>query len=263
MKILVAYDGTLHAKKALAYGIRKAAAAGGELIVLHVFDPGLFIDYDAGPQAEALARKESAAHLEEVAQRIRQGSNAAQVTLLSEEGNAVKLVQDRVQQDRPDLLLLPPRFKAAARSVDVPVFHVPGTILVPVDGSGRGVAPETALHEALLTGSKLMVLGVVPVHLYSREEKKELEQVRRSTRAAMTRFRRALHGKNVDIAEILREGYPDEEILRAANETAASLVLLPSGSTVPSELTKAALMLTGDPLRMHCPVELVPEGALA
>ncbi|MHB8845943.1 MAG: universal stress protein [Nitrospirota bacterium] len=52
MNILVAYDGTLHAKKALRYGIEKAqAAGGGALTVLQVFDRALFVDYDAGPRA--------------------------------------------------------------------------------------------------------------------------------------------------------------------------------------------------------------------
>ena len=34
MNILVVYDGTLHAKKALLYGLKKVQEAGGEITVL-------------------------------------------------------------------------------------------------------------------------------------------------------------------------------------------------------------------------------------
>ncbi len=263
MKILIAYDGTLHAKKALSYAIEKARPAGGRVTVLQVFDPSLFIDYDAGPSALALARKEFAFQSEETARLIAQTGSGVAVALLSGEGSAAELLQDQVLRERPDLLMLPPRYQTLARVFDVPVFPVPGTILVPLDGSGRGVAPGIALQEARLTGSRITLLGIVPVHLYSREEKKELEQVRRSTRAAMKRFRKTLEGAGAPAGEMLSEGYPDEEIIRAAQGSGVSLVLLPSGSTAPSELAKAGAILADEPGRLHCPLELVPEGTSA
>ena len=63
MKILALYDGTIQSKTALRYGIKKAKEKGGELLVLHVFQSSLFIDYDAGPRAEEIARGESMRHL--------------------------------------------------------------------------------------------------------------------------------------------------------------------------------------------------------
>jgi hypothetical protein len=62
MKILTIYDGTLQSKAALRYGLRKAKEKAGELIVLQVFQSSLFVDYDAGPRAEEIARAETARH---------------------------------------------------------------------------------------------------------------------------------------------------------------------------------------------------------
>ncbi|HLB24838.1 MAG TPA: universal stress protein, partial [Nitrospirota bacterium] len=59
MKMLVAYDGTLQSKEALNFGIAKAKETGAALSVLHVFDRGMFIDYDGGLPALNAARKQS------------------------------------------------------------------------------------------------------------------------------------------------------------------------------------------------------------
>jgi len=56
MKIMVAYDGTLQAKEALVYGMDKAREKGGEVVALHVFNSGMFVDYDASVDAESLAK---------------------------------------------------------------------------------------------------------------------------------------------------------------------------------------------------------------
>jgi len=85
MKILVAYDGTLHAKKALRYGIQKLLKTGGDMTVLQVFDSGLFVDYDAGPRAEEMARSESARQLEEAKQIISENAAGLSVTVVAEE----------------------------------------------------------------------------------------------------------------------------------------------------------------------------------
>ena len=63
MKILTIYDGTIQSKIALSYGLREAKAKSGELVVLQVFQSSLFVDYDAGPRAEEIARAEAARHL--------------------------------------------------------------------------------------------------------------------------------------------------------------------------------------------------------
>ena len=65
MKIMVAYDGTLQAKEALAYGMDKAREKGGEVVALHVFNNGLFVDYDATIGAQGAARAEAAQFIDE------------------------------------------------------------------------------------------------------------------------------------------------------------------------------------------------------
>jgi nucleotide-binding universal stress UspA family protein len=258
MNILVAYDGTLHAKKALRYGIQKLQKTGGNMTVLQVFDSSLFVDYDAGPRAEEMARSESVRQLEEAKQIIRENAAGLSVKVVVEEGNALRKIGDHVAAERPGLVLAPPRYKEIAALLSCPVTIVPGTILVPVDNSGSPAAGiDGIIREAAATGSKVLALGIVPVHLYNREEKKELERVRKETASAVKELRKALSEKGVETIEALRSGYPDEEILKAAGEHAVSLILLPSGSTTPSELSKAAAILLDDADRLKWPLFLL------
>jgi len=260
MKILVAYDGTIHAKKALKYGLQKLESSGGDMIVLQVFDSSLFVDYEAGPRAEAMARLEAGRQLEE-ARKIVSESAAADlaVTLIVEEGKALDMIAGQAAAYRPDLVLAPPRYKDIGALLTCPVTIVPGTILVPVDNTGSPTANiDRIVLEALATGSKVLVLGVVPVHLYSMEERKELERVKKETASAVKELKKALLAKEVEAVDAIRSGYPDEEILKAASDSAVSLILMPSGSTTPSELSKAAAILMDETERLKWPVFLLP-----
>ncbi len=254
MKILVAYDGTLNAKKALYYGIGKVRKQGGELILLQVFDRALFVDYDAGPRAEELARQEAGRHLGE-ARRIVAEQGVSAVRFIEEDGQAERVILDRIASDRPDLVLVPPRYRAVSERSPRPVFVIPGTILVPVDSSGAQASTVARIvEEAVASGSAIRLLGVVPVHLYSKEEKTELARVTSDTTLAVKALREALAEKGLAASEMICSGYPDEEILRAADELQASLVLLPTGGATPSELTKAAAILLDEPERLRWPV---------
>jgi nucleotide-binding universal stress UspA family protein len=260
MKILVAYDGTLHAKKALKYGLQKLLKSGGDMTVLQVFDRSLFLDYDAGPRAEEMARSESARQREEAMKIVSDGAGGLSVRFVAEEGNALAKIADLVSAERPDVVLAPPRYKEIAALLSCPVTIVPGTILVPVDNTGSPAANiDGIVLEAAATGSKVLVLGVVPVHLYSREERKELERVRKETASSVKELKKTLSAKGVETLEAMVFGYPDEEILKAAGEYAVSLILLPSGSsTTPSELSKAAAILLDETERIKWPVFLLP-----
>ena len=259
MKIIVAYDGTLHAKKALKYGIHKLLKTGGDMTVLQIFDSSLFVDYDAGPRAVELARAETARQLEEAKKIVSENAPDMQARFLADEGNALEKIAALVSADRPDLVLAPPRYKDLAASLSCPVTIVPGTILVPVDNTGSPAANiDGIVHEATATGSKVLVLGVVPVHLYSREERKDLERVRKETASSVNELKRMLSAKGIDTLDAIRSGYPDEEILKAAGEHRVSLILLPSGSTTPSELTKAAAILMDETEQRKWPVFLLP-----
>jgi nucleotide-binding universal stress UspA family protein len=259
MKILTIYDGTLQSKAALQYGLRKVKEKAGELIVLQVFQNSQFIDYDAGPRAEEIARAEAARHRRDAETIINEaGRNDLRVRVLSEEGDAIEEALRVSAAEKVDLVLASPRYKAFAKKASCPVYIMPGLILVPVDNSDMLLRDrENILAEARATGSKILLLGIVPLHLYNAAEKKELEQVSEGTAAMLKLMRTSLAAEGVEVSEVLRSGYPDEEILKAAEEYAVSLIMLPAGGKTPSELTKAASILLDEPERARMPIELM------
>jgi nucleotide-binding universal stress UspA family protein len=262
MKILIAYDGTLHAKRALQYGIHKVSKAGGELIVLQVFDRSMFIGYDAHPGAEDLYRREAEEQLREARKIIAAKASGVPVTVITAEGDSISVVLDQAETARPDLVLVPPRFRNVAKSLSCQIIQIPGTIMVPVDSVAATATLDAIVQEAQALGGSVLLLGIVPIHLYSREEKSEIAKVRKETIAAAKEMKKRLADKGVTASELIRMGYPDEEILRAAEEYAVSLIMLPSGGATPSELNKAAAILLDEPQRLRWPVSLLSsEGA--
>ncbi len=259
MKVLTLYDGTIQSKTALQYGISKVEEKGGELIVLHVFPSAMFLDYDAGPRAEEIARAEAKQHLLDAENIIRESGKSVPVHLVTEEGDPEQELLRVAGAEKPDLVLATPRYKAVTKKAPYPVYVMPGTILVPVDNS-ETLIPDVGkiAKEAKASGSKILLLGVVPVHLYGTEEKRELDQVKKTTTAAVKKIKRALNNENVGAEEIIRSGYPDEEILKAADKYAVSLIMLPAGGKTPSELAKAAAILLDEPERLKRPVYILP-----
>ncbi len=114
MKIMVAYDGTLQAKEALAYGMEKAREKGGEVVALCVFDSGPFIDYDVA-DAEAVARQEASRFVEEAKSLLREKSDGVRTSLYTAEGNPEEVVTEFVREKKVDVLLCPPKFKSVLR----------------------------------------------------------------------------------------------------------------------------------------------------
>jgi nucleotide-binding universal stress UspA family protein len=258
MKILALYDGTLQSKTALRYGVKKAKETGGELIVLYVFQSSLFIDYDAGPRAEEIARAEASRHLRDAELLLADVGPGVQHRILSEEGDPEEEALRYAATERPDLLLAAPRYHAMARKAGCPVRIMHGIILVPMDNSDTLCADKgNIIDEALAAGSKVMLLGIVPLHLYSAGEMKELELVRKGTADALKSMKQALKDRGIEVSEAIRDGYPDEEILKAALEFSVSLIMLPAGGKTPSELTKAAIILLDEPERVHMPIQLM------
>jgi nucleotide-binding universal stress UspA family protein len=115
MKIMVAYDGTLQAKDALVYGMDKAREKGGEVVAFHVFNSPLFIDYDATPNAEALARAESDRFVEEAKAIIREKGKGVKTSLFTGEGNPDKEIIAFAREEHADILLCPPRYTSIIR----------------------------------------------------------------------------------------------------------------------------------------------------
>jgi nucleotide-binding universal stress UspA family protein len=110
MKIMVAYDGTLQAKEALVYGMDKAREKGGEVVALHVFNNGMFIDYDATVDAQGVARAEAARFIEEAKTIIREKGKGVKASLYSVEGNPTEEVVSFAKTEKVDVLLCPPKF---------------------------------------------------------------------------------------------------------------------------------------------------------
>lgn len=259
MKIIVVYDGTVHAKRAFKYGISQCAENGGEVLLLSVFDQGLFVDYDAGLTAQDRARQEFMQQVQEAKALARDARPEVSVRFITEDGDPDTLAARLAETEEADLILAPPRRKGLAKTAPVPVQIIPGTILVPVDNACA--APGTVEHvvrEAVATASDVVVLGIVPVHLYSASEKKELAAVKKRTAECVRRTKKLIHERGISVADATRAGFPDEEILKAADIHDASLIVLPAGSAVPSELSKAASVLLDEPRRHRRTLCLVP-----
>lgn len=109
MKILVAYDGTLNAKDALRYGIRRAQSANAELVVLAVFNSDMFIDYDV-PGAEDKARREAAHHVQEAKEILSRLAHDLQVSMYSAEGNLEYVASEFAKDEHIDLILTPAKY---------------------------------------------------------------------------------------------------------------------------------------------------------
>ncbi|GAB4389001.1 MAG: hypothetical protein Kow0025_11680 [Thermodesulfovibrionales bacterium] len=116
MKVLVAYDGTLRSREALAYGIEKAAEAGGEVVALHVFDPCLFVGYEAGPGALGRARGEAMARAREAGAMLR--GSGLRHRVIAAEGAPVETTLACAEAGGFDLLVCPPRLRSAARQFE-------------------------------------------------------------------------------------------------------------------------------------------------
>jgi coenzyme F420-reducing hydrogenase gamma subunit len=115
MKILVAYDGTLQSKEALVYGMEKAREKKAELLVLSVFNTDMFIDYDATPNAETMARAESSLFIEQARSIIREKGKGLKTSLVLGEGNPEEEVISYAKAENVDIMLCPPKYKNIIR----------------------------------------------------------------------------------------------------------------------------------------------------
>ncbi|HTZ18279.1 MAG TPA: universal stress protein [Dissulfurispiraceae bacterium] len=135
---------------------------------------------------------------------------------------------------------------------------VPPTILVPMDDRQM---PESALeqiaNEARSSGSKILLMGIVPVHLYNPSEE-ELAEVRQATITAVRSAAAELGRRGIVAEEMLTTGYPDEEIINRAEELEVSLIVIPFTKDRPSELKKAASIILDEDRTVNIPILHVP-----
>jgi nucleotide-binding universal stress UspA family protein len=244
MKIMVAYDGSLNSKTALKYAIQKVKVDTGELIVLHVFDRSIFVDYDAGPGAEQMARIESARYVED-ARRMLEEAGGIKSRIIVEEGDPADEIVHLAHREAVDVVFSPPRYRAVAGKTPCPVSIIPGYIVVPLDNTEVPTATlDRISDEAKSTNSQVILLGIVPVHIYNKWEKKELEKIKRETSSLIKQVKNSLKERAVVTKEIIHSGYPDEEIMRVADQYPVTMIIMPMGGDAPSELGKAAAILS-------------------
>ncbi len=259
MKILVAYDGSINSKTALRYGILRTKEAGGEIIVLHVFNSGMFVGYDSSPKAEKMARIESARYVEDARRILEEAAGGIPGRIIVEEGDPSEEILRLAVSEKIDMIFSPPSFKSITKRAPCPVSIIPGYLLLPLDSTEVSAATiARVVKEAQATKSKVLLVGILPIHLYNKWEKGEIREVEKSTSAQMKHVRRLLDELRIETKELMRKGYPDQEIVMVANEYPVSMIIMPVGGDEPSELNKAAAILSEeDPETINKPLLLL------
>ncbi|MGE5237617.1 MAG: universal stress protein [Chloroflexota bacterium] len=255
MKYVVVYDGMPDSKEALRYGLRRARVSAGELRVLCLYDPDAGVDYHEGRDAEAL--RESCRNIDDACQIIEEIGKDLDVRVVPFDEDVIEAAARHGEGEKTDAVIVCPRYRSIRAKVSCPVAIVPGSILVPVDntGSAQGIVDEV-VAEAEATAAPVILLGIIPIHLYSPSEG-AVRQIEKETIAEMHRLRMMLAREGIDVTEMVRKGFPDEEISKVIQERDISIVLV-AGGKKPSELAKAAFMLLNEPDKTTAPVLFLP-----
>ncbi len=115
-------------------------------------------------------------------------------------------------------------------------------ILVAIDNTMPPLdVVEYAIKIARGTNSGLIVLGIIPAYLYTWETVPvEIEE---ATRKTLNSVKEAAERSGIKVIDIIRSGYPDEEIMKISTENNVSVVIIPTRKGIVSELRKAATIL--------------------
>ena len=117
MKVLLAYDGSLQAKNILREMLQKDRESRNRLIVLHVFNSGLFVGYDAIPGIEEKARRGSSRSIAEARQIILDAGARIYARIVEEDGVPEEEIIRYVETEGIDMLFCPKRFMSLMRRV--------------------------------------------------------------------------------------------------------------------------------------------------
>jgi nucleotide-binding universal stress UspA family protein len=133
MRILAAYDGSLHSRAALTYGLKKVKETGARLIALHVFHRAMFIDYDALPGAEDAARSDALRHAGEAERIIREAGEDLRAKVIIAEGIPEEEIIKHAVEENISVIVCPPRYASIVKKAPCPVSVVPDCIAAPRD----------------------------------------------------------------------------------------------------------------------------------
>jgi hypothetical protein len=112
MKILVPYDGSLNSRDTLKKGIEKAGERGAELVVLHLFNAGMFMDYDVSPAAIERARVESAGHAEVAKGILNELGGGVRSSIFTGDGDLDETIMEFAETNNIDVILCPAMLKS-------------------------------------------------------------------------------------------------------------------------------------------------------
>lgn len=113
MRVLVAYDGTIKAKEALRYGIRKAKEEkGGRLVALYVHPSTMLAGYDSVPYARAMAMAEADRHIEDAKSIVRNEAGGIWARVETEEGIPDDETIAYASEWSADMILCPPHMRS-------------------------------------------------------------------------------------------------------------------------------------------------------
>jgi nucleotide-binding universal stress UspA family protein len=255
LKILVTHDGSINSKDALKYGTQKVRENGGGFVTLYIFQD---ISGTGGIQTVD-SDSEGAVRYEDQKRGGLEGGDGVKINILMGKGDPKEEIRQYTTTEKVDMIITIPAYADFFKDAALPFAVIPGTILVPTDNreiSGRVV--EQITNEARSAFSKVLLIGIIPIHLYSPSEKNEIEEVKKETFQALEKVKATLTERGIQTKELIRMGYPDEEIVKAAEEHSVSMIIIPAVIDRPSELKKAASIILDDLGQVKVPILLVP-----
>lgn len=248
VNILVTHDGSADAESALRYSALKVKENGGGMISLYIFQGLGDGDDDFASKIPFLDAPCSM-----------KSSGPVGLNVLLGKGDPKAEILVYTLTEKVDLIVTVPSCSSFVKDTSIPVSMIPATILIPMDDRPmRLSAIRQITGEALSTCSKLLLLGIVPIHLYNPSEEAELDAVKDATMKAMEQAASVLGSRGIQVEEMLRMGYPDEEIIRAAEENRVSMIVIPCASDQSSELNKAASIILDEIKQVNIPILYLP-----
>jgi len=256
MNILVLLDGGFQEETTLRYALYRAQPQRDTIFILSVFSEGMLYYYDAMPMVKDMLRRDIKSHIDRAIKIVREQGKGIGAYVLEEDGKLHKVLERVIKREAIDIIYAPPSYKAAFNSrINCPLAIIPGTILIPLDHEELPTDSVNALViEAKMAASAVHLLGIVPIHIYSVNERKELEVITKKTTDNVKSIGKRLIRSHIQCSEALCAGFPDEEIIKAFKERAASIILFAQGHDRPSELNKAFNLLLQERDALKLPI---------